>query len=477
MMDYTQLIAAAEAKRAEAQAILDTASQDDNRNLTAEEQENFDTLCEEADGLQTRANNQGRLNAASASLDASQGRAVPSAAVQTTTTSGDDVADAAQIVRVGPSRERIEDDPKRGFRSSDQFFMAVRANALSPGTVPAEVSQRLRGLGVMEEGGVKFAAAAGNAAGMSQDVGSAGGFSVPPGFASGIWDGVNDGGPDDLLSMTTPNDMTGVDSWTIPANAETSRATGSRFGGVQGYWISEAATITESNPTLREITLQLSEVAALVPASQKLLRNSAGMGAYIQRAATEELAFLINNAIVSGTGVGQPLGLLNSACTVSVAKEAGQPASTIVTENLDKMWDRILPRSKRTGQWYRNIDTGKQLRQMTRDVGTGGSSAWMPAGGVSAAPFETIFGRPVVEIEYCPTLGTVGDLFFADFSFMASGSQGLEMAESIHVYFSSAQNVFRFMMAIEVRPFLLSAITPFHGTDTLSPFVTLATRA
>ena len=54
---------------------------------------------------------------------------------------------------------------------------------------------------------------------------------------------------------------------------------------------------------------------------------------------------------------------------------------------------------------------------------------------------------------------------------------GLEMAESVHVRFLYNEKTFRFMFPINGAPTWKSALTPANGSNTLSPFVSLATRA
>ena len=48
------------------------------------------------------------------------------------------------------------------------------------------------------------------------------------------------------------------------------------------------------------------------------------------RKAGEKIAFKINDAIINGTGVGQPLGIFNATALVSQAKEGSQAADTVV---------------------------------------------------------------------------------------------------------------------------------------------------
>ena len=56
-----------------------------------------------------------------------------------------------------------------------------------------------------------------------------------------------------------------------------------------------------------------------------------------------EFAFQLDDEILNGTGADQCLGVLNAnnASLVSQAKENGQLAATVVTENITKMWSRM----------------------------------------------------------------------------------------------------------------------------------------
>jgi len=90
----------------------------------------------------------------------------------------------------------------------------------------------------------------------------------------------------------------------------------------------------------------------------------------------------------------------------------------------------------------------------------------------------TIFGRPLFLTEHAQTLGTVGDLYYADLSYYVIGDrQGVTIASSDHYRFANGETVWRFTERLDGAPWLDSAITPQHGSNTLSPFVALATRS
>jgi HK97 family phage major capsid protein len=158
-----------------------------------------------------------------------------------------------------------------------------------------------------------------------------------------------------------------------------------------------------------------------------------------------------------------------------------QNSTTILFENVVKMYSRMYDGGKSKAIWLANGDTLPQLMVMNVTVGNGGSAVWLPAGGASAQPYNTLFGRPMFFNEHCSTLGTVGDIIFGDWSQYLIGQKagagsGLQFATSIHLKFEFAQTAYRVTTRIDGQPWWASAVTPAQGSNTVSPFVTLATR-
>lgn len=259
---------------------------------------------------------------------------------------------------------------------------------------------------------------------------------------------------------------------------ETSRVNGSRMGGVLGYWVDEAGTITKSKPKLGQIDIKLVKLAGLYYATSELLEDAAPLQSEIQDWFADEFAFLLDDAIIRGNGTGKPTGILNSKALVSVAKESGQVADTIVYENIVKMWARMWARSRSNAVWFINQDVEPELHTMAKVVGTGGVPVYLPANGLAGAPYATLYGRPVIPIEQCSTLGDKGDIFFVDMNqYLLVEKGGIKAARSIHVQFLTDQEAFRFTYRVNGQSIWQSALTPYKGTNTQSPFITLDARA
>jgi HK97 family phage major capsid protein len=313
--------------------------------------------------------------------------------------------------------------------------------------------------------------------GLNEGVPSEGGFLVTTDIANGLIKRVYENGILASRANKTPISEN-ANGLIINANAETSRVTGSRHGGVQTYWLHEAGTKTPSAPTFRQMELKLKKLIGLYYATDELLQDTTALESEVSEAFSDDMAFMVDDAIYRGTGVGQPLGITGHAGTVVVPAEAGQAANTILYENIVNMWSRCWAKSRQNAAWFINQDIEPQLFTMSLAVGVGGVPVYMPAGGASASPFGTLFGRPVIPIEQTSTLGTVGDITLGDFSqYKMIDKGGIQSASSIHVAFTTDQSAFRFVYRCDGQPKWNSVLTPATGSgNTLSPFVQLATR-
>lgn len=263
----------------------------------------------------------------------------------------------------------------------------------------------------------------------------------------------------------------------ILAIDEDSRATGSRLGGVRGYWAGEGAPATASRPKFRKIELELKKLIGLCYATEELLADTTALAGIINEAFPDEFAWLLDEAIYAGPGGGQPLGITRSNALVTVAAEGGQLPQTILALNIVKMRARLWARSRPTSVWVNNQDTEPQLHTLSLPVGVAGVPVYMPANGLSGTPYDSLYGRPVIPIEHCPTLGAAGDIAVIDpREYLMIDKGGVKQATSIHVAFLTDETAFRFTYRCDGQPLWNRPLTPAKGANALSPFVVLAAR-
>ena len=252
------------------------------------------------------------------------------------------------------------------------------------------------------------------------------------------------------------------------------------FGGIVIYRTAEGHQKTKSKPAFGQIQLTLHNLVGLINVTNQLLEDSPiSIEPIIFDLFGKAVVFTKEDDYINGTGVGQPVGVLNAPCLITQGKESGQAADTIVTDNILNMWTRLHPQSRKNAIWHINTDALSQIYRMTQAVGTGGTTTYMPANGVSGNPFETLMGRPMIDTEHCRTLGDKGDLILADWSqYLVGGKsgRGIRTASSSHLRFDYNEMVFRIEMRYDGRPWWNSALTPKRSTTTLSPFITLEAR-
>lgn len=258
--------------------------------------------------------------------------------------------------------------------------------------------------------------------------------------------------------------------------SENSRANGSRYGGITGYRVAEGGTITASGPqTFYQYTLRPKKYAAVAYLTDEVLNDARALEAELNAGVPQELAFMVDDDMLNGLGVAGCQGVLNHASLITVTKEAGQAAATVVYQNLLKMWVRRYPRGSYT--WFINQQVEPQLDLLYQAVGTSG----IPANFVTldAQGVTRIKGAPVVVTEFNSALGTVGDIMLIDWSqYKLATIGGVNAASSMHVQFLTDQMCYRFTRRVDGLPTWQSVLTPYKGTaNTMSPFIALETRS
>lgn len=265
----------------------------------------------------------------------------------------------------------------------------------------------------------------------------------------------------------------------LPKGKNYDHSSGAVHGGVIAYWEGEDDLLTETKGKLEKISLKLKMLAALGYASKAAMRFAPiSIGSYLFSQFADAITFAEEDAFINGGGAGKPLGLLNGPGKLEISKETGQSAATIVFNNIVKMWSRLKVFNGNSVVWLANRDTFPQLATMSLVVGTAGVPVWLPAGGLSGSPFETLMGRPLLYTDHCSVLGTAGDLILADLSryLIADDQQGAELATSMHLKFDYAQEAFRIIKFVDAQPVDTAVFTPHKG-NTKSPIVSLATRS
>lgn len=359
------------------------------------------------------------------------------------------------------TEDETDKKAKQPWETLGTFLKAVHIATVSPGRTDDRLKAQKAILGA------------------SEGVPADGGYLVQPSFSDQLF--TLEHAPDEIVRRTRRFPV-GANNNGLIINAvdETSRATGSRWGGVQAYWAAEGDSVTATKPKFRQIKMELNKLMAVMYATDEILADAAQLEAVARVAVPEELSWMLANEFFRGTAAGRPRGILNSAALVTVSKETGQAAQTILFENIVKMWSRMWGRSRASANaaWLINQDIEPQLYSMSLAIGTGGVPVYLPPGGLNTSPYGTLMGKPVIPIEQASTLGTVGDISLVDWSqYLSIDKGGVKEASSMHVAFLTDQMAYRWTYRVDGEPGWRTTLTPANGSNTQSPFVTLAERA
>lgn len=380
-------------------------------------------------------------------------------------------------------RQRAEDDPKRGFGSHREFFVAVMDNSglrdradvaddrLQPLAVVDKDDKTSKGeLAFMMPTGFGPRAAVGSdeQGGYSDSVG---GFSVASSRLPGLLQRGFEGDPTAGLTMNVPMATPSVE---IMARTDSDHTT-SVSGGFTVARRAETSAGSSSRMQLEMVGLKAAMLFGLAYATEEILQDSAiTFAAMIDQGFRTQFGAAILNEKLRGLGGDQYVGVIGASGTVSISKETNQAAATVVYDNVLKMRARCWGYGQAV--WLANHDCFPQLAKLALAIGTGGVPVYQPSPSVDRP--DMLLGRPVVYSEFCETLGTVGDLILGNWSQYLEGTyEPVQGAESIHVRFVNHERTFKLWTRNAGAPWWRAALTPKKGSNTLSPFITLATRS
>lgn len=365
-----------------------------------------------------------------------------------------------------------------GFKSFGEFAQAVRNASINGGYARDE----------------RLAQFKDNATGQNETTSADGGYLVPPEYAEGVLDLVKTESvlyPQARKVQITSNRL--IENYIV----ETSRvdpSTGSRHGGILAYWKAEAAQYAAVKAAIGERTTNVEKLTAYVPVTEELLEDAPAIESMINDLVGKEFAFKVDDMIINGAGsTNVPLGILAGGGLVTVAKESGQAAATVNIDNILKMRNGLIAQCRKGAKWYVNQDVEAALLKLalpTGSIASTGASAVEEIAGSFGVPVYTwpgqygnaegmMFGMPVKPIEQCAALGTKGDIILADMSqyLIVEKAAGITRQVSMHIRFDYDESVFKFSWRLGGRPDWGSAITPYKGSTSRSPYVALATRS
>lgn len=295
---------------------------------------------------------------------------------------------------------------------------------------------------------------------MTQASGSTGGYLVPPQVSS------------ELIRIREQSNILRPLLSKIQVNADVLRIAAQTSGLLAG-WVAELAEKPESELTFGEISVNVFWKAGMSVVSNQLLRNSnPSIDSLIYNELGRRLAALEEIAFISGSGTGQPLGILGTPGVQFVGDGFSGGSSAFTSTAIDDLLDEIIdgitaiyteyfgapngilmhPRT-----WGRIVKARKDdaIADYAFPVGPGSRADGartatdpLPGYGSGPNPTGSLFGLPVYTTRNMPTKAGTADnesrVIVGNFQEgLILDHAAVTLDSSEHVYFRTNQTIFR----------------------------------
>ena len=236
-------------------------------------------------------------------------------------------------------------------------------------------------------------------------------------------------------------------------------------GGVTAAFTQSGTTFSETQPSFSTLNWRLNKIGGFTEVENELIEDSPfAIEALLRSLFQVAISAKNERNILRGTGVAEPVGILNSAAAVGVSDNT---TNKFKWEDVGVMYSRF----KGTGGtpvWIIHPSVWPEIMVMNNSTVT----AWQSnLGGV---PGNVLNGYPVITSEHMPQLGSNGSVLLADLSaYVMFEKPGLSIGYSEHVGFTKDVGTWVFKQRNDGKSWLQSAITLAGpgSTYTVSPFV------
>lgn len=147
--------------------------------------------------------------------------------------------------------------------------------------------------------------------------------------------------------------------------------------GVTGEWLSEASEFTDASPTFAQPTINVEKAGAYVQASFEVTQDS-GVATQIAMLFADAKDRLEATAFVTGTGSGQPNGLLTKLRTVTASRVDAQTNASFGSIDVYALVNGLPARYQDNCNWLSHWS----IYNLVRNFGSGANSSafWVDLG-------------------------------------------------------------------------------------------------
>jgi HK97 family phage major capsid protein len=299
-----------------------------------------------------------------------------------------------------------------------------------------------------------------------ESVGGDGGYLVPPQFTQGIMELVMP--PDSFIRALNPV-VTNSNLITVPADEDPYWSS----SGVTATKTAEGSAITASKPAVKKINIVMHNVKSMVPVSNESLRDIPFLSSYVQRKMAQKIRWKVENYVVNGTGMDEPLGILNAPGLLSVSSDISSSTTVLGAEDL------FVLAASGIGSgsfWITHPLVRAQLWSLKSDATAGYPLYVMDA---RQSPTGALLGEPLFVSEAAKPYNTAGDIIRAspEGYVLAFEAGGVQQAVSLEFGFDQDLTCFRATLRMGGAPTLAGTVLRADATNYTSNLCVLAARS
>lgn len=303
----------------------------------------------------------------------------------------------------------------------------------------------------------------------SEDQGASGGYLVPDEFNTTLLNVANTesrivGAVQKMPAGSARGKFPVLDTFVTPTAGSGNTAFA---GGLTSSTLAENGSYNEANIYFEQLEYAVNKIGDKVEVSDELIEDAPIIEPLITRLVGVAVGSKKERHILRGSGVGEPLGILNSPAAIGVTPDTNSTFAYLDAAEMESRF-HLTPGGRPFWLMHRSLKTDLASMQ----VSAGGASYVMNLNnGTLDMP---LLNYPIIFSEHMPQADASGCAVLADLAAYLLFERGpIRIAYSEHAAFTSGKVVWRFDQRIDGQPWVRSAITLASpgSAFTVSPFV------
>jgi HK97 family phage major capsid protein len=238
-------------------------------------------------------------------------------------------------------------------------------------------------------------------------------------------------------------------------------------GGVKASFTDAGAEFTETQPAFSTLNWRLNKMGGVTEVENELIEDSPfAIEALLRGLFQVAISARNERNILRGSGVGEPLGILNAASAIGVSDNT---TGSFKWEDVGAMYARFKGMGG-SPVWIVHPSVWPKIMTMNN------SSVSVVQTNLNSGTPNTINGFPVITSEHMPQIGNNGAVLLADLTaYVMFEKAGLSISYSEHVGFKRDVGVWKFRIRNDGKPWLQAPVilSDINGSYSVSSFVYL----